>query len=158
MKWIDFQRRSFCSDNFTPVWTQLGHSFNMTLEVADPGYFWSGGVRLFSCNCFPKNALPWMMQNWESRIPSCAPKFPKIYLTLKILGAQWDGPIQLVAELCIISSRFGEPSDPSRMCKKTAPLKNLWPSAKYPVELVEADLCDEKAWLDVVNGENLPKQ
>ncbi len=37
--------------------------------------------------------------------------------------------------------------------KKVAPLKNLCPDAKFPLELVEADLLDEKPWPDAVQGE-----
>ena len=36
--------------------------------------------------------------------------------------------------------------------QKVAPLKNLVPNAKYPLELVEGDLSDEKPWLDAVKG------
>ena len=36
--------------------------------------------------------------------------------------------------------------------EKIAPLKNLCPGAKYPLELVEADLSDESTWLDAVKG------
>ena len=36
--------------------------------------------------------------------------------------------------------------------KKTKPLKNLVKEAKFELELVAADLCDEKSWLDAVRG------
>ena len=36
--------------------------------------------------------------------------------------------------------------------KKVAPLKNLCPDAKFPLELVEADLLDEKPWPDAAQS------
>ena len=36
--------------------------------------------------------------------------------------------------------------------EKVAPLRNLCPGAKYPLELVEADLVDEASWLNAVKG------
>ena len=35
---------------------------------------------------------------------------------------------------------------------KTAPLMKLVPDAKYPLELVEADLLNEESWIQAVNG------
>lgn len=36
--------------------------------------------------------------------------------------------------------------------KKVQPLRNLVPNAKHELELVEADLMDEKSWIDAVKG------
>jgi len=36
--------------------------------------------------------------------------------------------------------------------KKVAPLRNLMPSSKYPLELVEADLMNPESWLNAVKG------
>ena len=35
---------------------------------------------------------------------------------------------------------------------KVAPLRKLCPTAKYPVELVEADLLKEEGWEDALKG------
>ena len=36
--------------------------------------------------------------------------------------------------------------------KKCKPLRELCPDAKYPIELVKADLTDKECWMDVVKG------
>ena len=39
--------------------------------------------------------------------------------------------------------------------EKVAPLKELCPDAKYPLQLVEADLLDEDCWASAVDGKIL---